>query len=97
MIAKERLYLTEDRKRLVAEGDPKAAFLYCTPGDEIPESAAELFKLVDGGLRPKKEPAVRPETKQPKPAPTKEPKVPETKEQQPDEDKQSQPDENKGA
>lgn len=50
MQAKERLYLTTDRKELVREGDPAAATLYAGPGDEIPESAVQLFGLVDGTL-----------------------------------------------
>lgn len=35
-VAKERLYLTADDK-VVPEGDPAAAFLLCTEGEEIPE------------------------------------------------------------
>ncbi|ALJ14261.1 hypothetical protein [Sphingopyxis macrogoltabida] len=50
MIAKERLLLTADKSRLVADGDPEGATLYCTPGTEIPDSAAKLFGLVDGRL-----------------------------------------------
>ncbi|WP_346915054.1 helix-hairpin-helix domain-containing protein [uncultured Roseibium sp.] len=50
MIAKQRLYLTADKKTAVAEGDKRAAFLYAVPGDEIPDSAAKQFGLVDGGL-----------------------------------------------
>lgn len=44
IIAEERLYLTEDR-RLVAEGDPDARWLYCTPGSRISEHNAEVFGL----------------------------------------------------
>lgn len=51
MYAKQRLYLTADRSKLVAEGDKRAAFLYCTLGDEIPQSAADKFGLVDGALQ----------------------------------------------
>lgn len=51
MFAKEKLYLTAERDTLVKAGDPKAAFLYCTPGDEIPQSAADKFGLVDGKLK----------------------------------------------
>jgi hypothetical protein len=58
----QRLCLTADKKRVVPEGDPKAAFLYATPGDEIPDSAAEMFGLVDGGL-PKKAAKTTTETK----------------------------------
>jgi hypothetical protein len=47
----QRLYLTADRKKVVGEGDKKAATLYAVPGDEIPESAAEQFGLVDGHLK----------------------------------------------
>lgn len=50
--ARERLYLTADRSRLVREGDPKAAFLYAAAGDEIPASAVEKFGLVNGRLQP---------------------------------------------
>ena len=50
MEAKERLFITSDKKRLVKEGDPKGAFLYAAPGDEIPQSAAEMFGLIDGKL-----------------------------------------------
>lgn len=54
MLARERLYLTADRDRLVRTGDPKAAFLYASPGDEIPDSAAARFGLADGRLKPGK-------------------------------------------
>lgn len=54
--ARERLYLTAAKDRLVREGDPKAAFLYAAQGDEIPQSAADKFGLVDGRLRPARAP-----------------------------------------
>lgn len=54
MLARERLYLTADRDRLVRTGDPKAAFLYASPGDEIPDTAAARFGLADGRLKPGK-------------------------------------------
>jgi len=57
MIATERLYLTADRKKVVAAGDKAAAALYATPGDEIPESAVERFGLTDGGLPKAKPPS----------------------------------------
>ena len=50
MKAAQRLFITACKSRLVAEGDPAGAFLYAAPGDEIPDSAAERFGLVDGGL-----------------------------------------------
>ncbi len=49
--ARERLYFTADRSRLVRAGDPKAAFLYAALGDEIPDSAAQKFGLVNGRLK----------------------------------------------
>jgi hypothetical protein len=51
--AQERLYLNADKSKIVAEGDPKAAFLYAALGDEIPDSAASKFGLVDGRLKGK--------------------------------------------
>ncbi len=57
MIAKQRLYLTADKKTAVAEGDKRAAFLYAVPGDEIPDSAAKQFGLIDGGLPKSGKPA----------------------------------------
>ena len=54
MICTQRLYHTADKSKVVAEGDPNAAFLYAVPGDEIPETAVELYGLVDGGLPEKK-------------------------------------------
>lgn len=65
MVATERLYLTADRKRLVREGDRRAATLYCTPGTQIPASAVALFGLVDGALpdTPAATPAKRPKSK----------------------------------
>ncbi len=52
MIAAAKLFLVADKSELVAEGDPRAAFLYATPGDEIPAEAAEMFGLVDGDIDP---------------------------------------------
>ena len=50
MIATQRLYLNADRKKLLPHGHKDAAFLYCSPGDEIPDNAAEQFGLKDGAL-----------------------------------------------
>ena len=55
MFAKARLFLNAEKSKLVHEGSEEAAFLYAIPGDEIPDSAAEMFGLVDGDL-PKPEP-----------------------------------------
>ena len=57
MEAKARLFLNQDKTKLVAEGHEEAAFLYAAPGDEIPESAAKQFGLVDGDLPKRKVPA----------------------------------------
>jgi len=40
MIVTDRVFLTADRKRLVFEGDPDAAFLAYTRGDEVGDLAA---------------------------------------------------------
>lgn len=50
MVAAMRLCLTANKDELVAEDDPRAAFLYAAVGDEIPQSAVEKFGLVDGKL-----------------------------------------------
>lgn len=55
MESKARLFLTEDKTQLVAEGDERGATLYAAPGDEIPEEAVTQFGLVDGDL-PKAKP-----------------------------------------
>ena len=47
----QRLYLTKDRKKAVPAGHKDAAALYAVPGDEIPQSAADRFGLVDGHLK----------------------------------------------
>lgn len=50
MVAAMRLCLTADKDELVAEDDPRAAFLYAAVGDQIPQSAVDKFGLVDGKL-----------------------------------------------
>lgn len=65
MFAKERLYLTADKKKIVGEKDKRAAFLYASIGDEILEKAAKQFGLVDGGLPGKGK--SKAETKDPEP------------------------------
>lgn len=51
MKCRQRLYLTADRKKIVPEGDKKAASLYAVPGDEIPQESHDRFGLVDGHLK----------------------------------------------
>jgi hypothetical protein len=41
VIADRSLYLTSDRKRLVEEGSPDAAFLFVAPGDYYDERMAK--------------------------------------------------------
>lgn len=43
----ERLYWTADKRRVVPEGDPEAAFLYAPAGRLIPESEAAALGLTD--------------------------------------------------
>lgn len=42
----ERLWLTADRERLVADGDPDAAYLFATPGQAVSRDEAERYRLV---------------------------------------------------
>lgn len=50
IIAKERMWLTADHHRLVADGDSDAATLYAAVGTVIPESAVKQFRIVGGYL-----------------------------------------------
>ena len=44
--ASVKLWLTEDRKRVVEDGDPEMAHLFLPPGHQIPEEEAIKFGLV---------------------------------------------------
>jgi hypothetical protein len=44
--ADEKLWLTADRERVVADGDPEAAFLFATPGKRVSREDAERYGLV---------------------------------------------------
>jgi hypothetical protein len=44
---KQRLYLTEDRDRLVPDGDSEARFLYAVPGRRISDADAKRYGLID--------------------------------------------------
>ncbi|MEV4096964.1 hypothetical protein [Streptosporangium saharense] len=46
--ADRRLYLVEDRSRVVVEDDLDARWLYCVPGQPIPRAEAERYGLLDG-------------------------------------------------
>jgi hypothetical protein len=46
-VAKQRLYHTADRARLVEEGDPEAAFLAVAAGEVLSEAEAKARGLVD--------------------------------------------------
>jgi hypothetical protein len=68
----QRLYLTASAAALVGHGHPDAVALYASPGDEIPQSAADKFGLVDGhleGFDPATVPAAA-EDQAPVPGPT---------------------------
>jgi hypothetical protein len=73
MEAKQRLWLTKDGKRLVADGNPQATTLYAAPGDEIPDETARRFGLKAGRLAKKQD------RKQAPPPPNKEGKTPANK------------------
>ncbi|MDZ4135447.1 MAG: hypothetical protein U1D06_07610 [Paracoccaceae bacterium] len=60
MIATQKLFLNADKSELVPEGDKRAAFLFCVPGNEIRPDEHKRFGLIDGAL-PEKQ-AVKPKT-----------------------------------
>lgn len=55
--ANERLYVSEDGKSLVKEGDPRAAFLFTTPGKTVSKEDAVKFGLIDEDTKAVKAPA----------------------------------------
>lgn len=52
MIADRRLWLDATRERVVEDGDPEAAFLLCSPGDELADELVERY-----GLKERRKPA----------------------------------------
>jgi len=57
----ERLYRTADNKRLVGEGHLDAAFLFCTPGDEVDAAEFDSFELDEAGVEPMAEEKAEPQ------------------------------------
>ena len=57
----EKLWLTADRSRLVKDGDPEAAFLFCIPGRAIPMQEAKQYGLGIKELKPQETKELRPE------------------------------------
>lgn len=57
VVIDRHLYLTEDRSRVVEEGDPASRFLWAAPGDEV--SRSEAVRL--GAVKAKAEQAPDPE------------------------------------
>lgn len=47
VVAKARLFTTAERDELVPEEDPRAAFLFCIPGQRISRQDADRFGLRD--------------------------------------------------
>ncbi|SDZ55201.1 hypothetical protein SAMN05216215_10978 [Saccharopolyspora shandongensis] len=41
-----KMWRTADGERLVPDGDPDAAVLYCTPGMQVPRAEAERYRLL---------------------------------------------------
>lgn len=58
-IVDRRLLLTADGQRLVEDGDPAGATLYCAAGDELSDEDALRFGLVPAAPAPAPEPAPR--------------------------------------
>jgi len=46
MRATQRLYLTWDRAKVVPESNPDGRFLFCKPGDEVPDEQARKYGLL---------------------------------------------------
>lgn len=52
----QRLWQTADRTKLVLDGDPEAAFLFCVPGGYVSLTDAKRYGLVEdeGSKKPEK-------------------------------------------
>ena len=61
--AGETMWLNADKSKLVADGDPDAAFLFTTPGKRIPREVAEQYGLVKASKKPEDKQASKPEDK----------------------------------
>jgi len=42
-VADRKLWLTDDRSETVEDGDPRAAFLLCSAGDEVSDEDAKRY------------------------------------------------------
>lgn len=73
MISDKTLYLSEDREKVVNEGDPKAKFLLVRAGQELPDALAAKHGI--GGVK-KAAPAP---TSPPEPSPASNAMPPEVK------------------
>lgn len=45
VVADKRLWLSADRETVIADGDPRAAFLLCSPGDEVTDEDAKRYGI----------------------------------------------------
>jgi len=68
---RERLYLTEDRSKVVSEDDRRGRHLLCKKGAELDDKVAAQYGLVDGCFSVEAaktvEPIIAPEVKRTKP------------------------------
>lgn len=61
--ADRRLYLTADRKHVVEDGDPKAAFLLLPKGGEMSDGEAKKFGLEKAIAKPQDKAIAQPQDK----------------------------------
>jgi hypothetical protein len=70
--SEERLFLTADRERVVAEDDPEAAFLFASPSDRISVEDAARYGLIKSKAKAEAPAEAPAEAEEPaKPAPKK--------------------------
>lgn len=63
VVIDRHLYLTEDKSRVVEEGDPASRWLWASPGQEMSREEAERLGAVKSGPEPAVEPDPAPEAK----------------------------------
>ena len=59
MVLKERLWYTNDKEKVVKDGNDEAAFLFGAPNQTIPDALAKKFNIVDGLLMEEKKDAIK--------------------------------------
>jgi hypothetical protein len=97
VVADQRLFLTSDRSAVVHADDPRAAFLFCVPGQEIKYADAVRFGLIAADETKPAKPETKPGKPETKPRRAGVKIVTPEKKEEPPADPPAAPDPNAGA